>query len=105
MSPKARKIIEAIRGGNKGSELAPVKREEIQPRHESTEPTQPKEGWMVMKAHQWSSLTIPALGGMSITIEPDQGPQRFIPVFDTYDQALRFTSDPSLIIRIEEITR
>jgi len=39
--------------------------------------------WAVMKAFSWDSLTVM---GMPLQA-PDGGPQRFIPVFDTLEQA------------------
>jgi len=43
--------------------------------------------WAVMKAYGWNSIEIP---GVNI-IPPPNGPQRFIPLFDTRKQALAFT--------------
>jgi len=43
--------------------------------------------WAIMKAYGWNSIEIT---GVNI-IPPPNGPQRFIPLFDTREQALAFT--------------
>ena len=40
--------------------------------------------WAVMKAHAWDSITAQGYPLMS----PPEGPQRFIPVFETREQAI-----------------
>jgi len=42
--------------------------------------------WAVMKAHPWSKLQV---HGQPLRC-PIQGPQRFIPVFDTREQAVEW---------------
>lgn len=45
---------------------------------------QSKTLWAVMKAHSWASLSI---GGVELAA-PEDGPCRFIPVFDTREKAV-----------------
>ena len=49
--------------------------------------------WCVMKAFQWSTFEIasnhPLILKQPVTM-PEGGPQRFIPVFDTREQAVAF---------------
>ena len=68
-------------------------------------PTEPaviakKRYWVVMKAHTWDSLTV--LNGIPIQAPPD-GPQRFIPVFDSMEQAAAWANAGDCIQAIEEI--
>ena len=54
--------------------------------------------WAVFRAYPWSSLEV--LGSMPL-MAPKDGPQRFIPLFDTRDQALEFTGgDDTNIFRM-----
>jgi len=54
----------------------------------------------VMKAYSWKSIEIP---GVNI-IPPIDGPQHFIPIFDTYSQALKFTDgDKTNIVEMEPV--
>ena len=58
------------------------KKKPAEPTPEVTAPVM----WAVMKAYSWSSLTV---GGMSLG-SPPEGPQRFVPVFDSREQAVEF---------------
>lgn len=48
------------------------------------ETTEPPFFWAVMKAYSWGSLSV---GGLSIG-SPPKGPQRFMPLFETREQAV-----------------
>ena len=53
----------------------------------------------VFKAYPWSALEV--LGCMPLGT-PKEGPQRFIPLFDTKEQALEFTDgDESNIFQMD----
>lgn len=56
--------------------------------------------WAVFKAYSWSSLQVL---GLDLTAPPD-GPCKFIPLFDTKDQALKFADgDESNVFEMEEV--
>ena len=42
--------------------------------------------WAVMKAHTWNNITVADIPMQA----PAEGPQRFIPVFDTREQAVKW---------------
>ncbi len=46
----------------------------------------PKYFWVVMKAHGWESLSV---AGIALQT-PEEGPHRLIPVFNTYEQAVKW---------------
>jgi hypothetical protein len=50
--------------------------------------------WAVMRAHEWSALEA---NGIPLT-SPVDGPQRFIPVFDSQEQAAEWASDGDTIL-------
>jgi hypothetical protein len=50
--------------------------------------------WAVMKAHAWSSLTV---AGIEMT-SPAEGPQRFIPVFETREQAVAWAGSEEHVV-------
>lgn len=54
--------------------------------------------WGVMKGYGWDSIAI-----IGVTIRPPiDGPQRFIPLFDTKEQALKFTNgDETHLVEME----
>lgn len=45
--------------------------------------------WVVMKAQPFSAITVPQFANRPLN-PPDEGPQRFIPVFNTKEQAEKF---------------
>ena len=45
--------------------------------------------WCVMKAHEWSNLSV---AGIEM-VAPKKGPQYFIPIFDTREQALAWSGN------------
>ena len=58
--------------------------------------------WAVFKAFKWSSLEV--LGSLPL-MAPKDGPQRFIPLFDTKEQALKFTEgDETNVFEMKEVT-
>ena len=59
-------------------------------------------GYAVMRAIAWDGIKA---GGILLNAPPD-GPQRFIPVFDTKEQAVAFASDGDRImpVRLRNIT-
>ena len=58
--------------------------------------------WAVFKAYSWSSITLSAYNGTLALSTPAEGPQRFIPLFDTKEQALAFTNgDDTNIFQVE----
>ena len=58
--------------------------------------------WAVFKAFKWSSLEV--LGSLPL-IAPKDGPQRFISLFDTKEQALKFTGgDETNVFEMKEVT-
>ena len=52
--------------------------------------------WAVMKAHEWSSLTI---NGWPVAA-PSDGPCRFIPVFTTREQAVKWNGSEDNIAQL-----
>ena len=55
--------------------------------------------WAIMKAYKWRSLTI---GGIELAA-PADGPQQFIPIFETRDQAVKFADgDETHLAEVEE---
>jgi hypothetical protein len=44
--------------------------------------------WAIMRAYKWRSLSIE---GLPVSC-PEPGPQRFIPVFNTRDQAIKWNN-------------
>lgn len=56
----------------------------------------PAIGYAVMRAIQWEGVEV---GGIPMQAPPD-GPQRFIPVFDTEEQAVAFASDGDHIMPV-----
>lgn len=57
----------------------------------------------VMKAHKWSAVHI---AGDVPLAAPDNGPQRFIPIFDTREQAVAFTEgDETHIVKLETVDK
>lgn len=58
----------------------------------------PRRFWAVMRAYSWSSISLPALH--SITLRADfEGPHRFIPVFDTREQAVAWNNGSDVDVR------
>lgn len=57
----------------------------------------PVVGYAVMRAIAWDGIEA---GGIPLQAPPD-GPQRFIPVFDTQEQAVAFASDGDRIMPIK----
>ena len=55
--------------------------------------------WAVMKAFSWDSLTV--LGNIPL-VAPGGGPQRFLPVFDTREQAEAWADPGDLILELME---
>lgn len=60
--------------------MARKKNPTVEPTPESTDSIM----WVVMKAYSWSSVTA---GGMPM-MSPPEGPQRFMPVFESREQAV-----------------
>lgn len=56
--------------------------------------------WAVMKAYPFSSLTIPALGGRPLETAPGE-PQRFIPLFATRAEAVKFAGSEENVYEME----
>lgn len=54
-------------------------------------------GYAVMRAIAWDGIEV---GGITPQAPPD-GPQRFIPVFDTHEQAIAFASDGDRIMPVK----
>jgi hypothetical protein len=57
----------------------------------------PVVGYAVMRAIAWDGIEA---GGFPMKAPPD-GPQRFIPVFDTQEQAVAFASDGDRITPVK----
>jgi hypothetical protein len=56
--------------------------------------------WVVMKAHTWENIEVM---GMSIRPPPD-GPQRFIPMFDTREQAVAWDGSDEHVVMVADAT-
>lgn len=54
-------------------------------------------GYVVMRAIAWDGIEV---HGVPMQSPPD-GPQRFIPVFDTEEQAVAFSSDGDRIMAVK----
>jgi hypothetical protein len=55
--------------------------------------------WCVMKAHSWTNLSV-----MGIAMQaPAEGPQHFIPVFDTREQAVAWSGTEEHVYALESI--
>lgn len=68
------------------------------PKKPSPKP-EPKVLWMVMKAFTWASLEV---YGMPVQ-NPPEGPQRFVPVFDTREQAVAWAGTDQNVVMIESV--
>lgn len=56
--------------------------------------------WCVMKAHGWQNLSV---AGVAMAA-PKEGPQRFIPVFDTREQAVAWSNnDETHVYALESV--
>ena len=60
---------------------------------------QPKTLWAVMKAYGWGSITA---GSFPLTCPPE-GPHKFIPVFNTREQAVAWAGSDAGVSEIEII--
>ena len=60
-------------------------------------PTPSKRLWAVMKAHSWDKLSV--LGHPLLS--PAEGPQRFIPVFDTREQAVQWAGSDEHVVEMQ----
>ena len=60
-------------------------------------------GYAVMRAISWEGIEV---GGFPMQ-SPPEGPQRFIPVFDTQEQAVAFASDGDQItpVKLRQLRR
>jgi hypothetical protein len=58
--------------------------------------------WAVMKAYKWSAVK--ATDGRLVVAMPNHGPQRFIPLFDTWKQAVDFMDGDKTYITMVELT-
>lgn len=56
--------------------------------------------WVVMRAHEWSSITV---GGYPLSA-PTGGPCRFLPVFSTRAEAIAFAGTPEHVAELKAIT-
>ena len=61
--------------------------------------TPPKRLWAVMKAHSWDKLSV--LGHPLLS--PAEGPQRFIPVFDTREQAVQWAGSDEHVAEMQSV--
>lgn len=52
--------------------------------------------WVVMRAHSWESLEV---SGLALR-NPDNGHQRFIPVFNTKEQAVAWSGSDEFVHRL-----
>jgi hypothetical protein len=50
--------------------------------------------WAIMKAQSWSSMTI---NGIEVAAQPE-GPHRFIPVFNTREQAVAWNGGEDNVV-------
>ena len=55
--------------------------------------------WCVMKAHGWQNLSV---AGISMQA-PAEGPQHFIPVFDTREQAVAWAGTEEHVFALESV--
>lgn len=55
--------------------------------------------WCVMKAHGWDGLTVAGIPMQA----PKEGPQRFIPVFDTREQAVAWAGTDEHVYALESV--
>ena len=56
--------------------------------------------WCVMKAHGWQNLSV---SGIAMAA-PKEGPQHFIPVFDTREQAVAWSgNDETHVYALESV--
>lgn len=62
----------------------------------SPEPLTEKSFWVVMKAHTWDSIT--TMHGISLMCS-DEGPHRFIPVFNTREQAVAWAGSDEHVVK------
>lgn len=53
--------------------------------------------WVVMKAHTWDSVT--TAHGVPL-ICPNEGPHRFIPVFNTREQAVAWAGSDEHVVKV-----
>lgn len=60
--------------------------------------------WAVMKAYPFSSLTIPALAGKPLETAPGE-PQRFIPLFATRAEAVKFAGSEENVYEMESVEK
>lgn len=63
------------------------------------EPTPKKRLWAVMKAHSWDKLSV--LGYPLLS--PAEGPQRFIPIFDTREQAIQWAGSDEHVVEMQSV--
>jgi hypothetical protein len=83
-----------LRAG-KGNAMT-TKKQGIVKRGEATD----KSLWAVMRAHSWGSI---AINGTSL-VAPPEGPHRFIPVFETRNQAVTWHGSDSDVFELRCIT-
>lgn len=55
----------------------------------------PRHFWAIMKAYTWGSLSVE---GSPLT-PPVEGPQRFVPIFDTHEQAVAWNNGSDVDVR------
>jgi len=55
--------------------------------------------WCVMKAHGWANLSV---AGIEMAA-PKEGPQHFIPVFDTREQAVAWAGTEEHVYALESV--
>ena len=55
--------------------------------------------WCVMKAHGWDCLTVAGIPMQA----PKEGPQHFIPVFDTREQAVAWAGTEEHVYALESV--
>lgn len=61
--------------------------------------TQVRRFWCVMKAHGWQNLSV---AGIAMK-PPAEGPQHFIPVFDTREQAVAWSGTEEHVYALESV--
>ncbi len=55
--------------------------------------------WCVMKAHGWNNVSVAGIAMQS----PPNGPQHFIPVFDTREQAVAWAQTEEHVYALESV--
>jgi hypothetical protein len=61
--------------------------------------TKQKRMWAVMKAHSWGSIEV---GGHPLAF-PKDGPHKFVPLFNTKRQAVRFAGSDEHVYEVSTI--